>query len=87
MLQHMNKPVILSDKAYATAEKLAKDMGFDTVEAYFNALMERDVEDDVPGWMWDKIEAGLASGPSLPLTRDVIHQLVDDGIARAKSSK
>jgi hypothetical protein len=90
MLRRMNKPVILSDKAYAIAEERAKEYGCDSVETYLNQILEEREDDeavDIPEWMEKAIDEGLASGPSEPLTREKLHQLVHEGIALAAQDK
>jgi hypothetical protein len=88
MLQRMNKPVILSDKAYAIAEKQAKEYGCDSVEAYLNQILEQDDENwEMPQWMEEAIDEGLASPSAGVLTRERIHELVQEGLALAALDK
>ncbi|HEY1708948.1 MAG TPA: hypothetical protein VGG10_11840 [Rhizomicrobium sp.] len=92
----MNKPVFLSDRAYASAEKKAQENGCTSVEEYLNTLFEPEgtaISDrmlredaDLPDWVREKLEEGLAS-PSEPITEEEIHQLVAEGIALAQRTK
>jgi len=84
----MNKPVVLSDKAYAVAEKQAKDYGCDTVEEYLNKLLEQDDESwEMPRWIEEAIDEGLASPSVGVLTPEKLHQLFQEGIALARQDK
>jgi hypothetical protein len=80
----MNKPVILSEHAYAVAEQQARENGCDTVEEYLNTLFGQ--EDAMPDWIREKLEEGLAS-PSEPITEEEIRELVAEGIALAQRNK
>jgi Arc/MetJ-type ribon-helix-helix transcriptional regulator len=82
----MTKPVTisLSDELRAIAVKRAEEEGFESLDAYIGALIEEDRRDMVAtGWLLERLEEGLKSGPSSPLTRDKIEQLIAEGIARA----
>jgi hypothetical protein len=82
MISGMNKPITLSAHAQALAEKRARDDGFDSVEAYLNALIEEDSA-DLPDWMRKLVDEGLKSGSAGEMTEARLDQLVEDGIARA----
>jgi len=78
----------ISREALAVAEKNAADNGFPSADAYVEALLM----DDYDGffrqpWVKEKIEEGLASEDAGELTKDVIAQLVQEGIASAKRDK
>lgn len=84
----MNKPVILSDRAQALAEERAKDQGFESVEAYLDALIEDDRADaTMQDWMRKRLEEGLASPNAGEMTRDKLHRLVEEGIARVSHKR
>jgi hypothetical protein len=84
----MNKPVILSDRAQALAEERAKDQGFESVEAYLDALIEDDGADAImQDWMRKRIEEGLASPSAGEMTKEKLDRLIDEGIARAQRRK
>ncbi len=84
----MNKPVVLSEKTYADAEKLARESGFDSIEAYLDSLVDRARDNaDLPDRMWEKIEEGVVSGNAGPMTREKLRRLADEGIARALPKK
>jgi hypothetical protein len=80
----MKTNVTLSEDARAAAERRAREEGFDSVEAYIDALIEEDRESaTVLGWMRERIRDGLASPNAGELTRDKLNRLVNEGIARA----
>ena len=79
----MNKPVVLSDRARALAEKRARDDGYGSVDAYLDALIEQDREDlPISDWMRARLNEGLGSPNAGPITKDKIDRLIAEGIAR-----
>ena len=77
------KPTItLSEQAGALAAKRAAEDGFESVEAYVNALIEEDQRAGTLGWMRARLEEGLASPNAGELTRAKLDRLVDEGVSR-----
>lgn len=79
----------ISPKAMVVAERNAADSGFSSTDAYIEALV---LEDDLDAiarqpWFLKKIEEGLASPDAGELTSELIDQLVQEGIDRAKARK
>lgn len=79
----------ISPKAMVVAERNAADSGFSSTDAYIEALV---LEDDLDAiarqpWFLKKIEQGLASPDAGELTSELIDQLVQEGIDRAKARK
>lgn len=82
----MNTNVTISDQARALAEKRAREEGFDSIDAYVDALIQEDeAEASVRGWMRQRIEEGLASPSAGELTRTKLDRLVAEGTARIKT--
>ncbi|HTQ13881.1 MAG TPA: hypothetical protein VMH86_08390 [Rhizomicrobium sp.] len=81
----MNKPVRPSDRAFALAERWAQADGYESVEAYVDALIESDSDDaPMPGWMRQRLSDGLASPSAGERTREKLRNLVSEGVARAR---
>jgi hypothetical protein len=78
------KPTItLSESARALAAKRAQEEGFDSVEAYIDALIEDDRQTgQMQAWMRACLEEGLASPSAGELTEEKVGHLVGEGIAR-----
>jgi hypothetical protein len=78
------KPTItLSEDARAIAAKRAREEGFDSIEAYIDALIEDDRQTgQMQAWMRVRLEEGLASPSAGELTEEKVKQLVGEGIAR-----
>ncbi|MBS0470663.1 MAG: hypothetical protein JSR60_06295 [Proteobacteria bacterium] len=84
----MNKPVTLSPHARALAEKQARADGFESVDAYVDALIEQDSQDAVVSdWVRAKLEEGLQSPNTGPITKEKIDRLVARGLARVSTKK
>lgn len=82
----MTLHITLSDNARIIAEKRAREEGFESVDAYLNALIEEDRESALAlGWMRERILEGLASPSAGEIGRDEIGRLIGEGIARAAS--
>ena len=81
--------VTISRKACDLAEKRAAEVGLSWPDEYVEELILSDDLDHAlnHSWLREKIEEGLASGSAGELTRDVLSQLVEDGIARAARRK
>jgi len=79
------KPTItLSEDAQALAVKRAREEGFESVEAYIDALIEDDKQtSSMRAWMRTRLEEGLASPSAGELTQEKLERLVGEGIARA----
>jgi hypothetical protein len=76
--------ISLSDELRGIAVKRAEEEGFESLDAYIGALIEEDRRDMVAtGWLLERLEEGLKSGPAGPLTREKVEQLIAEGIARA----
>lgn len=81
----MNTNVTISEEARRLAEKRAKRLGFQSVDDYVEALIRGDQDEAVfEEWMRAEVDEGFASGPTTELTRSHLHELVQDGISRAK---
>ena len=82
----MNKPTItLADEVRTKAEERVREEGFESVEAYVNALIRDDTETSLGlGWLRERIEEGLASGNSGPMTSEKLDRLIGEAIARVK---
>jgi hypothetical protein len=78
------KPTItLSEDAQALAEKRAREEGFDSVDAYIDALIEEDGQTGtIRGWMRERLEQGIGSPTAGELTESKLQRLVGEGIAR-----
>lgn len=84
----MNKPVMLSPHARALAEEQARADGFESVEAYVDALIEMDRQDAVvTDWMRKRIEEGLASPSAGPISKEKLDALYARGMARISPKK
>ena len=80
----MNKPILLSDRVHALAEKRAREDGFESVEAYVDALVEQDQDDAMPDWMVEKLIEGMNSPNAGPFTEDKMAEIFERGLARAR---
>lgn len=77
------KPTItLSDEARALAASRAAEDGFESVEAYLDALIREDRDVGTPGWLRARLEEGLASPNTGEISRAKVDHLVDEGISR-----
>lgn len=77
----MNTNVTISEEARTLAEKRAKELGFQSVDDYVDALIRGDQGDAVfEEWMRAEVEEGFASGPATELTPSQLHELVQEGI-------
>ena len=82
----MNKRITISipDELRVLAVKRAEEGGFESLDDYVRTLIEDDQKDQVAaGWLLSRLEEGLASPSSGPLTREKLDQLVQEGIKRA----
>ena len=80
----MNTNVRISDQTRLLAEKRARELGFETVDAYVDALIREDQEEPAfEEWMRTEIQNGLASGPGTELTRSKLRELVREGMLRS----
>jgi len=82
----MNTNVTISEEARTLAEKRAKELGFQSVDDYVDALIRGDQGEAVfEEWMRAEVEEGFASGPATELTRSRLHELVQGGVNQSKS--
>jgi len=82
-MNKMSSTVSLSQRARALAQERAKEEGFDSVDAYVDALIEEDRNSSVvKGWMRTRIKEGLASPNAGRLTKRKLNRLIREGIAR-----
>ncbi|MDE2475745.1 MAG: hypothetical protein KGO48_11905 [Alphaproteobacteria bacterium] len=82
----MNTNVTISEEARTLAEKRAKERGFQSVDDYVEALIRGDQNEAIfEEWMRAEVEEGFASGQATELTPSLLHELVQDGISRAKT--
>ncbi len=78
----------ISQEALAVAAKNAAEAGFSSADEYIESLVMDDYDAFFrQPWVKQKIEEGLSSPDAGELTRDVIAQLVQEGIALAKQEK
>jgi hypothetical protein len=80
------KPTIsLSARTHARAEQRSREEGFESVDAYVEALIsEDDALHALPEWMKLRLAEGLASPSAGELTPEKIERLVEDGVAHAR---
>lgn len=78
------KPTItLSEQAHAQAQKRAREGGFESIEAYVDALIEDDRQAErIADWMRLRLEQGLASPTAGEMSESKFQKLIDEGIAR-----
>lgn len=83
----MNKKITveLSEAVILRAQARAKEEGYETLDAYVDALIREDEKISVTrAWLRERLEEGIKSGNAGTLTRKKLHRLVSEGIARAK---
>lgn len=83
----MNKKITieLSEAAHARAQRRVAENGFESLDAYVDALISEDDEINVTReWLRQRLEEGVKSGNAGTLTGEKLHRLVSEGIARAK---
>ena len=73
----------LSETAKTAAVRRAAEEGFESVEAYVDALIAEDSAAGTTGWIKTRLEEGLASPNTGELTREKLDRLVNEGIRRA----
>ncbi len=75
----------ISQEALAVAAKNAAEAGFSSADEYIESLLMDDLDAIThQPWFAKKIEEGLASPDAGELTPQLIDQLVQEGIDRAK---
>ena len=83
----MNTTIRILEEARALADERARELGFESIDTYVDALIRHDQSDrSFQEWMRAEIEAGFASGVSEESTPARVSELVGRGIERARGN-
>jgi hypothetical protein len=80
--------IAISERARTLAEQRSREEGFDSTDAYVEALISEDASyNALPDWLRRRLEEGLQSPSAGELTEKRIAELIDEGVTRVQRRK